>query len=146
MSEVVAEKVGKTQSGTAAEIPVDVKGVEAQPGAAEIRPEPKNAGEIGAAPAVEIEADAGGEEIGIRALAKMPADTILDLAQTAAVFGKCPMSIKRAVWRGELPKPIKLFRRQVFYAGHILEHLRHRLNEAAAKAEKERRRLAQVTP
>ncbi len=53
----------------------------------------------------------------------------------AEVFGKHPVSIRRAVERGELPPPVRLMGKPVWTAGAIRRHLDLRLKEAAKEAE-----------
>jgi len=57
-----------------------------------------------------------------------------DLAQ---IFGKHPESIKRAIVRGELPEPVQLFKRRVWTAGAIREHLQERLRQAQEQKSKD---------
>ena len=51
-------------------------------------------------------------------------------AGLAKMFGRHPVSIKRAVERGELPPPIYLLKRPMFSIGGIRRHLVQRSEEA----------------
>ena len=51
-------------------------------------------------------------------------------AGLAKMFGRHPVSIKRAIERGELPPPIYLLKRPMFSIGGIRRHLCQRSEEA----------------
>ena len=51
-------------------------------------------------------------------------------AGLAKMFGRHPVSIKRAIERGELPPPIYLLKRPMFSIGGIRRHLGQRSEEA----------------
>lgn len=53
--------------------------------------------------------------------------TIITEGALAAVFKKSPVSIKRAVRRGELPKPTRLMGKCTWTAGSIIQHLEQRI-------------------
>ncbi len=72
----------------------------------------------------------------IAALAELPPDTIIDEAGLARIFHRHPVSIKRAIRRGELPPGVRLFGKQTWTARAVLDHLDKRL--AKAKEETER--------
>ncbi len=54
----------------------------------------------------------------------------------ARMLGRHPVSIKRAVERGELPPPVRLLGQLVWLVETIIEFLRMRLAEAAKEAKK----------
>ena len=57
-------------------------------------------------------------------------------AGLAKVFGRHPVSIKRAIERGELPPPIYLLKRPMFSIGVIRKHLDRRFEDALAEHER----------
>ncbi len=60
-----------------------------------------------------------------------------DIAQH---FDRCSRTVKRAVLKGELPPPTKLFGQPVWTVGSILKHIESRLEvELVAKAELQER-------
>ncbi len=81
----------------------------------------------------------------IAALAELPADAIVDEAGLARVFHRHPVSIKRAIRRGELPAGVRLFGKQTWTAKAVLDHLNRRLEEAKKDAERLQRRISQLS-
>jgi len=77
----------------------------------------------------------------VRTLGELPAGAILDEKALARAFGRCRRSVQRAVQRGELPPPVRLFGRPSWTVGTILEHVERRLEEARRTAEADARRL-----
>jgi len=90
-------------------------------------------------------ADAG-RGLCIDGLARLPGGTILDERALALMFGCSTATIKRAVGRGELPAPVRMFGRPCWTAGAILEHVGRRLTEAQREAEREAQRLSRFSP
>jgi hypothetical protein len=89
--------------------------------------------------------EADGPGLCVAELGRMPAGTILDERALAGLFGCCRMSIKRAVQRGELPVPVKMFGKPCWTAGRILEHVADRLAAAQKEAEREAERIARLS-
>ena len=54
----------------------------------------------------------------------------------AAIFGKHRDSVRRAVERGELPRPVKLFGQKGWTAGAVVRHIEKRLEAAQKDAER----------
>ena len=81
----------------------------------------------------------------IAALADLPADAIIDEAGLARIFNRHPVSIKRAIARGELPRGVRLFGKPTWTARAVLDHLNRRLEEAKKDAERLQRRISQLT-
>ena len=79
-------------------------------------------------------------------LGRLPAGTILDERRLAEMFDCHPASIKRAVKRGELPAPVRMFGRPCWTAGAIVRYVEARLTEAQREAEREAARLARLSP
>jgi predicted DNA-binding transcriptional regulator AlpA len=57
------------------------------------------------------------------------------------MFGRCQVSIKRAVQRGELPPPVKLLGMPVWTAEKILTYLNKRLDIAQKEEERTRKKI-----
>ena len=89
---------------------------------------------------------ADGPGLCVAELGRLPAGTILDERALARLFGCCRASVKRAVARGELPAPIRMFGRPCWTAGRILEHVAARLAAAQKEVEREAARLSQLSP
>jgi hypothetical protein len=68
----------------------------------------------------------------------------------AVLFGRHESSVKRAVERGELPQPVRLFGQNAWTAGVLVKHLEARLEQAAReadqKAEDMRRKMLELSP
>ena len=58
------------------------------------------------------------------------------------LFSRHESSIKRAVERGELPPPVRLFGQNAWTAGVLIRHLEDRLQVAADKAQEEAQEVA----
>ena len=70
----------------------------------------------------------------IAVLGELGAGAVITEKGLARLFHRSPSTVKRAVSRGELPKPVTLFGQQSWTAGVLVEHLekRQRLAEDAA--------------
>jgi len=79
-------------------------------------------------------------------LGKLPPSTIVTEEGLARMFRRCPMSIKRAVRRGELPVPMRMFGHSTWTVGAILTHLNKRLETASKEAERQGRRISELRP
>lgn len=77
----------------------------------------------------------------IEELLKLDERTIINIGDVAKISKVSPMSIHRAIQRGELPKPVKILGRDSWLVGHILRHINKRLEQAQEKAEEENKRL-----
>jgi len=64
----------------------------------------------------------------------------------ARLFERHPASIRRAVDRGELPRPVRLLGRPAWTAGTIRRHFEARLQAAEGEAEKTRERITRLRP
>ena len=80
--------------------------------------------------------DVATEGLPLVKLGDLGPDTLIDEAHLAALFGKCRMSVKRSVQRGELPEPVRMFGQPTWTAGAILDHVSKRLDAAQREAEK----------
>lgn len=66
----------------------------------------------------------------VRELAELSPQAIITEGGLARIFRRHQVSIKRAVQRGELPPPTRLFGEPVWTVGAIVRHLERRLEEA----------------
>ena len=77
------------------------------------------------------------------AMTKLGEETILFQADLARIFCRNDTTIWRAVERGELPPPIKLFGKNAWTPKSIIRHLEDALKSAADKRDRERSELEQ---
>ncbi len=70
-------------------------------------------------------------------------ETILFQTDLAAIFSRDPSTIWRAVKRGDLPQPFKLFGKNTWTAGSIIDYLKKAQETATEEREKERTALKQ---
>jgi len=89
----------------------------------------------------EMDAGETREGVGVyRDLGSLPANTVVSEDGLAGILGKrCRESIKRAVERGELPRPVKVMGQNCWTVGAIVKHLEERL-------ETEGRKMARLRP
>lgn len=73
-----------------------------------------------------------------------PADIITEKA-LAHLFQRHPVSIKRAVRRGELPPPCRLFGGNAWTVGVIISHIEKRLEEAAKEMAYTNQKIARLS-
>ena len=64
----------------------------------------------------------------------------------ARLFSRHPVSVKRAVQRGELPPPCKLFGANLWTVGILIRHIEQRLEQAALETERDARRFNNLSP
>jgi hypothetical protein len=67
--------------------------------------------------------------------------TLITEEGIARLFGRHVVSVKRAVQRGELPPPCRLFGVNVWTVGLLIRHIERRLEQAARDAEKDAKRI-----
>src|SRR5262245_19259946 len=77
----------------------------------------------------------------IAVLGELKPGTVITEEGMAHLFHRHVVSVKRAVQRGELPPPCRLFGAQVWTAGILIRHIERRLEQAAKEAEKDARRI-----
>lgn len=91
--------------------------------------------------------EAQGKGTGVcRELGELPEGAIVTEAALSRIFERHPVSIKRAVERGEFPPPTRLLGKPVWTAGTILRHLEGRLAGARKEKEREKKRLDALSP
>jgi hypothetical protein len=79
-------------------------------------------------------------------LGALPPGAIVTEEGLATLLKKHPMTIKRAIKRGQLPPPVKFFQGFAWTAGTIIRHLEKRLEQEAIKDERFRRKMATHFP
>ncbi len=72
-------------------------------------------------------------------LAKLPPGTFVTEEGLATLLRKSTHTIQRALGRGELPAPAKMFGKPTWMAGAILRHHEKRMEQAEKDAEQLRR-------
>ena len=82
----------------------------------------------------------------IAELGNLQPSAIITEEGVAQLFGRHVVSVKRAVGRGELPPPCKLFGANVWTVGTLVRYIESRLEQAAQEAEREASRLAKLSP
>ena len=96
-----------------------------------------------------VEADTpveGAEADGIvRDLGELPPGAIVEEEALARIFRRHRVSIKRAVERGELPPPTRMFGKPCWTAKAILEHISKRLEQAQREREKIKSKILKLS-
>jgi hypothetical protein len=82
----------------------------------------------------------------IAALGELKPGAIITEEGMAHLFGRHVASVKRAVQRGELPPPCRLFGGNAWTVGALVRHIESRLEEAAQEAERTARKIAVLSP
>jgi len=78
----------------------------------------------------------------VATLGELQPGSIITEAGIANLFQRHPASVKRAIQRGELPQPARLFGQNVWTVGVLIRHFEHRLERAARESEQMARRIA----
>ena len=78
----------------------------------------------------------------IKSLAELPEATIVSEEALRRIFGKSGDSIKRAVERGELPQPVRLFGKPSWTVRVLIQHIEERLEKASKDARRVQLKLA----
>jgi hypothetical protein len=82
----------------------------------------------------------------ISALAELEPDAVVTEESLTHIFGKHTTSIKRAVERGELPRPIRMFGKPTWTVKVILTHLEERMRYEAETSDESAEVLAKYRP
>ena len=82
----------------------------------------------------------------IAELGELGPGVIITEAGVAHLFKRHTASVKRAVQRGELPPPCRLFGGNVWTAGVIIGHIEERLRKATKEAERTEQKIARLSP
>lgn len=75
-------------------------------------------------------------------IASLPDNAMISKKELAQCFARHTTSVDRAVRRGELPPPCRLFGQAVWTVKTIREHIEAKLNEARAEQTETKKRLA----
>jgi hypothetical protein len=79
-------------------------------------------------------------------LGELKPSAIITEEGAARLFNRHVASVKRAVQRGELPPPCRLFGGNAWTAGAIVQHIEKRLDQAAQEAKREADKIARLSP
>jgi len=82
----------------------------------------------------------------IAALGELKSSAIVTEEGVAYLFNRHVASVKRAVQRGELPPPCRLFGQNAWTVGTLIRHIEDRLERAAEEAERVAQKIAHLTP
>ena len=82
----------------------------------------------------------------IMELGALTPTTIITEEGVARLFRRHVVSVKRAVQRGELPPPCRLFGVNVWTVGVFVRHIEHRLDQAAKETERDTDRIKALSP
>jgi|SRR5262245_53768759 len=82
----------------------------------------------------------------IAALGELQPSAIVTEEGVARLFNRHIVSVKRAVERGELPPPCRLFGAKVWTVGSLIRYIEQRLDRAAQQAERETQRMQHLSP
>ena len=80
-----------------------------------------------------------------RELGDLPAGALVTEAGLAKMLHKHPESIRRAVERGELPRPARLMGKPTWTVGAIVRHIEARLNAEAKEADRFKRKVSSLS-
>ena len=82
----------------------------------------------------------------IAELGELGAGAVIMEEGLAAMFDRHESSVKRAIERGELPPPVRMFGQNTWTAGALVRHIEKRLEKAAKDAEQVRRKVLELAP
>jgi hypothetical protein len=82
----------------------------------------------------------------IAALGELKPGAIVTEEGVAQLFKRHVVSVKRAVERGELPPPCRLFGARVWTAGALIRYIEQQLEKAAQEAERDVQRMRNHSP
>jgi hypothetical protein len=82
----------------------------------------------------------------IAALGELPPGAIVTEEGIARLFHRHVVSVKRAVERGELPPPCRLFGTRVWTVGALIRYIERQLDKAAQEAERDVQRIQHLSP
>jgi hypothetical protein len=82
----------------------------------------------------------------IATLGELGAGAVIMEEGLAAMFDRHEFSVKRAIERGELPPPVRMFGQNAWTAGVLVRHIEKRLEKAAKEVEQARRKVVELAP
>ena len=80
----------------------------------------------------------------ISELGELGSGALVTELSLATLFGRTGSTIKRAVDRGELPPPVRLFGQPTWTVGALVRHIEGRLELAAKEAEDARQKFLEL--
>ncbi len=81
----------------------------------------------------------------VRELGELPPDSVVAEDGLAKMFDRHGVSVRRAVERGELPPPVRLFGKPVWTVRCLQDHMTKRLAQAQKEAEKLNQKVNQLS-
>ena len=82
----------------------------------------------------------------IKALGELKSGAVITEEGVSHLFNRHPTSVKRAIDRGELPPPVRMFGSKVWTVGVLVSHIETRLSNRAKELEQEIRKIATLRP
>ena len=82
----------------------------------------------------------------IRALAELPESAIVTEKAIARIFSRSSDGVRRAIQRGELPQPVKLFGKPSWTVRALIQHMEERLGKASLEAKRTHLTVTQHQP
>ena len=82
----------------------------------------------------------------IAELGELKSGAIITEEGMIGLFNRCGRSIKRAIARGELPPPIRMFGQNTWTVGKIVQHIEARLEAVAKEREDLEQKIKRLSP
>jgi hypothetical protein len=82
----------------------------------------------------------------IRELGELGTGAVITEEGMAHLFDRCERSVQRAIERGELPPPTRLFGKKTWMVGTILEHIKGRLQAEAHERDRMAAKIRTLSP
>ena len=82
----------------------------------------------------------------VHELGELGAGAVITEEGIAHLFKRCERSVQRAIERGELPPPTRLFGKKTWTVGTILEHIKGRLAAEANERERMDEKIRTLNP
>ncbi len=95
---------------------------------------------------LDAEPEATGDVLGVLRLDSYGPTAVIFESGLAAMLGRCPTSLRRAVQRGELPTPCRAFGQFYWTCKALAEHFEKRLEQAGKEREKLAAKVARLAP
>ena len=82
----------------------------------------------------------------VRELGELGSGTLITEEGIGHLFNRCERSVQRAIERGELPPPTRLFGKKTWTVGAILEHITDRLQAEASERDRMDEKIRTLNP
>ena len=79
-------------------------------------------------------------------LGELGSGALVDMGGIANLFNRCERTIQRAIDKGELPPPTRMFGKKTWTVGVIVSHIETRLAEAAKEREQAEQKFKRMSP